>query len=169
MKTKYVLWIVVVFIAVRYGLKKESQEEEKDDLPAFFEASPIPPTFSAGTILEIKRIDASVLDKNGIGNEWSFQSEINGSRVFPNQSFIIDLSGLSELDIQSTAIDDDPTHDDVGVENLRITPQNLSRLLEEGRISESVEVFEHHGPGAGKSAICQFVYEIKRKGEKEEP
>ncbi len=166
MRSKYLLYLIIGLIALRYGLKQESREEKS--LPPNLEGLKNK-TFSAGTILEIKRIDAKVLQTNGIGNEWSFHSDIGGSRVFTNQSFTIDLSGRKKMDIKSTAIDHDPTYDDVGIKTREITPQNLSGFLEAGRITETVEVFEYHGPGAGKSAICQFVYEIKRKGDKEEP
>ena len=119
------------------------------------------PKFKEGIGLEVKLIDARVLYKNGIGNEWSFDARINDSIIIDKRGVLTDLSGREKIEIKSTATEEDPSHDDVGISTILINPDNLLDFLSKKTLVDTVEVYEHYGDGAGNTAICKFEYVIQ--------
>ncbi|MFK7983000.1 MAG: hypothetical protein AB8G86_23675 [Saprospiraceae bacterium] len=116
--------------------------------------------FKKRTVLEIKKRSSKVIIKNSIGNEWTFLSEVNDTIPLFWKSQILDVSRKTKLEIKSTAIENDPSIDDIGVSKIIITPKNLSKYLDKHIFSDTVFVHEYHGPSAGNTAMCYFEYEL---------
>lgn len=119
-----------------------------------------PPTFDKGTLLRVELIDDGVIDMNGIGDDWSFASYLEDELLDNNKPIEINLDGLEFVEIFSIAVEDDPKHDDRGEESFKITPENLSDLLENEFYLAEVGVYECCGSGAGNTARCEFTYRI---------
>ncbi|WP_235299766.1 hypothetical protein [Portibacter marinus] len=72
--------------------------------------------------ISIRLDGAKVVDKNGIGDEWSFMSKVNEIELRRGVSTSISLNGRSLIELVSIAVEDDPSSDDVGEDILSITP-----------------------------------------------
>jgi hypothetical protein len=105
-------------------------------------------------------IEAKVIDKNGIGNEWYFSSKTENETLNEGIPYKTDLTGKEKIKIISTAIEEDPSHDDIGTNTFTITPSNLNQLVSNSLITMDVFVKEYYGKGAGKTARCLFKYKI---------
>ncbi len=127
-----------------------------------FEPKPIR-KFNTPKSLIIKLDAASVVHKNGIGNEWSFVSKVGNNKLIRGKEIIISLNGKSSINLVSRAIEEDPNSDDTGVSILKINPNNLEELLQKSQITETVKVNEYYGNGAGNTAVCEFKYSIQLK------
>ncbi|MFZ1705312.1 MAG: hypothetical protein WAT79_13270 [Saprospiraceae bacterium] len=129
----------------------------------FFEITPFnkaPKVFEHNLVLSIECKVAKIIENNGIGNEWTFTSLVNDELLTLGQLKKLDLGGLSNIRIFSTAIEEDPNHDDIGISKIEINPDNLKEIIINHEIIEVLKVHEYHGKGAGKTAICEFVYII---------
>ena len=115
--------------------------------------------FENDSYLKIELIKSKVVDKNGIGNEWSFESFVNNYPL-NKDIYKLDLTGLHEVIILSKAIEDDPNHDDIGINRLRFTPEDTILYKFPNEIEEKVDVKEKYGNGAGKTATCSFTYKV---------
>jgi hypothetical protein len=126
-----------------------------EDSPALVPVPP--PVFNDGTQVSIIFKSFKVLEENHIGDDWSYEFMI-GTSPFGFREKVLDLSNKESLIITCKAIEDDPNHDDIGVTETIITPDNIQHYLGKGEIVELVEVYEQHGKGAGNTAICEFRY-----------
>jgi len=117
--------------------------------------------FKDGTKIEIKLIEARVIDKNGIGDEWSFSSKASNSITIDEVGTLVDVGSRTKIDIISTAIESDPSSDDIGEGRIQIRPDNISDFFAESIVEDIVSVYERYGKGAGNTAICRFKYSIK--------
>lgn len=115
--------------------------------------------FPNNYLLKIKLVESKVVDKNGIGNEWSFESYIN-NQPLNHQIQELSLKGLNKVTIISRAIENDPNHDDIGQNSIEITPENIFSFLSKNEIKSDVFVYEKYGNGAGNTASCTFTYNI---------
>lgn len=88
-----------------------------------------------------------------VGNEWSVWIESGGRKYAEGDQFSISKGESMVL----YAVDDDPSHDDVGTTRLTINQS----MINSGEITESVYVKEYHGRGAGKTAEWEFTLLIK--------
>lgn len=143
MKPKtWILGAVMLYAGFQLANKKSTPQEE--------------PTFAEGTVLTIRLESVRVIEKNGIGDEWSFQSRTGSGETITKNGIKVDVSGLSNYTINSTAIEDDKL-DDIGRSTLELTPTVLQYFKD---YTEKVSVYESHGSGAGNTALCEFKYHI---------
>ena len=117
-------------------------------------------TFPDNQYIIVTLMEARVIDKNGIGNEWFFSSNIENTTLYQDIPYKTHLAGKTKIDITSSAIEEDPSSDDIGTNILTITPSNLNQLVSSSLITRDVFVKEYHGKGAGKTATCMFRYKI---------
>lgn len=115
--------------------------------------------FANNSYLKIELLKRKVVEKNGIGNEWRLESFVN-NHPLNKEIYILKLTGLHEVIIQSKAIEDDPNHDDIGTNRLIITPEDTILYKVPYEIVEKVYVKEKYGNGAGKTATCSFTYKV---------
>lgn len=115
--------------------------------------------FPNNYILKVKLVESKVVDKNGIGNEWSFESYINNQHL-NHEIKELSLKGLNKVTIISKAIENDPNHDDIGQNTIEITPENIFSFLSKNEVKSDVFVTEKYGDGAGNTASCIFTYNI---------
>jgi hypothetical protein len=106
-----------------------------------------------------------LIENNGIGNDWSFQTDFRGTMqrvreygsLKPIASAIRPVGTMISLNLY--AIEDDKL-DDVGVieASMPVTCEPTTTTISSH--SFDVEVLETHGPGAGKTATWQFKLEV---------
>ena len=131
----------------------------------FYVSSPqiieVPETFEPNYLLTVELLKSRVVNNNHIGDDWSFNSKFEGETLSKGDVYNIDLTGKSKIIINSEAVEEDPNNNDVGSKKLIITPENLKELINQGTLTSIVQVNEHHGPSAGNTATCEFIYKIK--------
>lgn len=117
------------------------------------------PLFENNSYLSIEVLKREVVEKNGIGNEWSFESFVNNNQL-SNEIYKLDLTGSHEVILMSKAIEEDPNHDDIGTNRLIITPEDTILYKVPNELVEKIYVKEKYGNGAGKTATCIFTYKV---------
>ena len=149
----------LVWIGVLLSIFLYCNRENPNSNPIFF-TQPLP-LFKEKTFLEVSFINARVIEKNHIGDEWSLSSIIDGNRISIGETKVYDVSHQKSLKITSVATEEDPNHDDEGIGIIEITPTNIKQLLVHKHLVDTIEVHEYYGPGAGNTAICTFTYAIE--------
>ncbi len=115
--------------------------------------------FASGTVLIITLSNAETIHENGIGDDWSHFAKIDGQILRKGESKRVVLDGKIELIVESVSIEDDK-YPDVGKNQIIITPSNLKKIISKKPLTSNVYVYEDRGPGAGKTATCEFTYEL---------
>ncbi len=96
---------------------------------------------------------ADLIYNPSVGNEWTVWIEANGRNYYRGDSFTVTQGETIRLN----ALDEDPSHDDLGTTNIKISSTHINN----GQIRESVFVKEHHGRGAGKTAEWELTLQIE--------
>jgi hypothetical protein len=99
-------------------------------------------------------------DENKVGNEWGFESKINGMifASYSSKEIIINPNGIIEIEACAQELDKIP---DIGCSTKEISVSSID-LIKGTTIQLNVSVTENRGRYSGNTAIIPFEYNFKR-------